>query len=62
MVAVKKVIARQVFAMREAERLLQRYANITLCTKGSSAHKTHGLGDDKVLIKAWGKKKEADQD
>jgi len=62
MVAVKKVIARQVFAMREAERLLQSYANITLCTKGSSAHKTHGLGDDKVLIKAWGKKKEAQQD
>jgi len=62
MVAVKKVIARQVFAMREAERLLQSYVNVTLCTKGSSAHKTHGLGDDKVLIKAWGKKKEADQD
>jgi len=56
------VIARQVFAMREAERLLQSYVNVTLCTKGSSAHKTHGLGDDKVLIKAWGKKKEADQD
>jgi len=60
MVAAKKYIGTLSEALPQIRLLGRKYCNIEIRLAGSLDHQTHGLRDDQVLVKAWGKKKGGD--
>jgi hypothetical protein len=56
-VAVKKLIVSLGEMLPQIRLLSRKYTTVHVCMRGSEDHETHGLRDDQVLIKAWGKRK-----
>ena len=59
MVAVKDMIFEADELTRALELLAPKYHNISFYLTGSKVHTAKGLAADKVLVRAWGKKDEA---
>jgi hypothetical protein len=57
MVGVKKVIVEQSKLLKVGEELLKEYRTISVFAAGSEEHSKAGLSADKVLIRAYNKRK-----
>lgn len=57
MVGVKKVVVEKSKLLEAGEKLLKEYQTISIFATGSEEHEKAGLSADKVLIRAYNKRK-----